>query len=143
MSQHLFTPADDDFIFANRSHMTHGEIAQHLGLSTNQIRNRIQTVRRHGRGYQGRQFTDKEDAYIINNRSMMSCAKMGEFIGASEEQVAKRIIKLRDAGVEIDEYYGFDLHANTIRDGYDYVPYHMRQSTRNQYQEPLAHDKTG
>jgi len=87
-------------------------------------------------------FTPAHDAYIIAHRQTNTLESLGRKLGASESGVQNRVRKLMAiaksehdiATIEALSAPERDCTAQplVITDGYDTVPWHMRQSTRFQ-----------
>lgn len=115
------------------------EIAHELGLTKKQVKDKKSYMRQCGvLPPSGKRhiYTTTDDRFILDNYYIMNNEYIAEKLGVSSGQcICQRAKTLRERG-EIfahDERIGFQPNDDPIDDGYDTVPWWMRQSYRRQY----------
>ena len=132
--RHKYTKEEEAFIVENYLKMPTEEIGRRIGLSSEAITNKANRLRDKGADISGRSmFSKEQDDYIIENKGKKSHQEIALALGLVVTQIDSRVQRLRGKGVvfekAIDPMY---IEPMVTTDGYDTVPWHMRQSTRSQ-----------
>lgn len=146
---HEFTEAEDTYIIANSELMTDKEMGKALGMRERAVRAR--RTRIYGAKLNSRYFKREEDEYIINNNASMTAREIADALGRPFASVKGRLHKIRIEAKKKGDTETLDrlvtsqyteMRPLKIGDGYDHVPWHMRQSTRSQWMPRLNYNET-
>lgn len=132
-----FTEEQTAYIIAHYATKSANDIADELGVTAQQVRGRAHYLKQTGRlkaESKIHQYSDADDAYILEHYHKMTSAAIAKHLGVTSANVRKRAQRLQAAGrvfahaAPVRRPQGEPLHD----DGYENVPWWMRQGTRTQ-----------
>ena len=135
----LFTKQDDEFIIAHRPGTPCKVIAAQIGKTQRQVIDRVKYLCMCGRDIpttKQHRYTAKDEAFILENYNMLPAIEISKILGVGSKAAVISFAHRLAAEGKVFAHTAHsqdELERFEIRDGYETVPWHMRQSTRCQY----------
>ena len=142
---HQWTQEEDQYLVENYLKMETVELMERLDVTVKQLRTRAKILSEQGRPIKQWKvnYTPEVDEYILTHFKTRSCFEIGFHLGIRDMNIQHRIIVLRREAKKRGDRKTLELLSKdkedlqvsdmeTITDGYDTVPWWMRQSTRCQ-----------